>query len=184
MLGYAQKHFFLIFSDSTHCSPRPSLRIPHRNSGSWQIRRILPLYAASARFNSSFASTSRWFVGSSSKQNVRLAVDQLTQAHLCLLATAEARAPGSRCAWSSDRILPVRNAPDTGCKTEILSRSHRCRSSYCPAPSPARNSRWRDNRPASTLPDTAGIKPRILFKSVVFPIPLAPTIAIFSPRSM
>lgn len=29
--GYAQKHFFLIFSDSTHCSPRPSLRIPHRN---------------------------------------------------------------------------------------------------------------------------------------------------------
>ena len=38
--------------------------------------------------------------------------------------------------------------------------------------------------PSSQLPEREGIRPRILFKRVVFPIPLVPVMAIFWPRSM
>ena len=38
--------------------------------------------------------------------------------------------------------------------------------------------------PSSQVPEIAGISPRILFNNVVFPIPLAPTRAIFCPLSI
>ena len=86
------------------------------------------MYSLSARFSSSFASTSRWLVGSSRSRTFASPVYQA-----CTDAPSPAHhrlrhAPGSRYVWWSVRISQGLNAPHTGYKTEIPARFPRYRS--------------------------------------------------------
>ncbi len=162
-------------------SQRPD-RIPARGRSAG----CCPCIPASARFSSALASTSRWFVGSSRRRifvsGIQLILHKRTFACSPPLRVP---APGSQYAVSSDRILQVQQRTsycvhdgkqlpyflDTGRRiflvrflfkiTDLLvvtTRAH--------------------------FPENGGARPRMLFRSVVFPIPFAPTRAIFSLRSM